>query len=108
MTIDLTPILQAAIALLAALVISRLIPWLNSRMTDDQLARTRAAVKVAVFAAEQLYGAGKGAEKLDYALNWLRNQGYDVNRAEIEAAVWQHMKQIEVLGLTQDETESPG
>lgn len=108
MTIDLTPILQAAIALLAALVTSRLIPWLNSRMTDDQLARMRAAVKVAVFAAEQLYGAGKGAEKLDYALNWLRNQGYDVNRAEIEAAVWQYMKQIEVLGLTQDETESPG
>ena len=105
MTIDLTPILQAIIALLAALVSYRLIPWLKSRTTDDQLNRMRAAVKVAVFAAEQMYGAGNGAEKLDYAINWLRSQGYEVNRAEIEAAVWEYMKQFD--SLTHEETEPP-
>ena len=87
MTIDLTTIINAIIALLAALVTYRLIPWIKARTTAEQQAQLRAAVKVAVFAAEQIFGAGNGAEKMDYALRWLRDQGFDVDSRQVEAAV---------------------
>lgn len=85
--INLTPILQALIGLLAALVTYRLIPWIKARTTSEQQAQIRAAVRIAVFAAEQLFGAGNGEAKLEYAIKWLEDQGYHVSRAEIEAAV---------------------
>lgn len=91
MNINLTPILQAIIGLLAALITYRLIPWIKARTTASQQEMMRAAVRVAVFAAEQIYGSGKGEEKLDYAFKWLEDRGYTVSRAEIEAAVYESM-----------------
>ena len=40
-----------------------------------------------MYAAEQLYGAGKGAEKLDYVISELEKRGFTADRAAIEAAV---------------------
>ena len=93
--IDLTPVVQALIALLAALITYRLIPWIKAKTTNEQQAQLRAAVKVAVFAAEQLFGAGRGAEKMDYALNWLRAQGFEIDSREIEAAVSEYLNHAE-------------
>ena len=53
--IDLTPIFQAIIALLAALVTYKLIPWIKSRTTERQQQNLFVAAKIAVMAAEQLY-----------------------------------------------------
>ena len=89
--INLTPIIQALLALLAALITYRLIPWIKERTTEAQQGNIRAAVKVLVFAAEQLYGAGTGAEKLKYVRDRLREQGYDVDTDEIEAAVAEYI-----------------
>ena len=89
--IDLTPIFQAIIALLAALVTYKLIPWIKSKTTAQQQANISALAKVAVYAAEQLYGAGQGDKKLEYAREILMSAGFNVNtdvlRAEIESAV---------------------
>lgn len=87
MTIDLTPIIQALIGLLATIVTVKVIPWIKAKTTNEQQAMLRAAVKTAVFAAEQLYGAGNGENKLEYVCEMLRNQGYEVDRVKIEAAV---------------------
>ena len=87
MNIDLTPIIQAVITLIAALITAKLIPWIKAKTTNEQQAMLRAAVKTAVFAAEQLYGAGNGGHKLEYACEMLRSQGYVVDRVKIEAAV---------------------
>ena len=91
MNINLTPIIQAIIALLAALVTYRLVPWIKARTTAAQQENMRALYKVLVFAAEQLYGAGNGHEKLEYVKDWLEEHGYDVNVAEIEAAVGEYI-----------------
>lgn len=91
MNINLTPIIQAILALLAALVTYRLIPWIKARTTASQQANMRALYKVLVFAAEQLYGAGNGKQKLEYVKDWLEEHGYDVNVAEIEAAVGEYI-----------------
>ena len=87
MSIDLTPIVQAVIALLAALVTYKLVPWIKARTTAEQQAMLGAMVRTLVYAAEQLYGAGHGAEKLDYVIGELRARGFDADRAAIEAAV---------------------
>lgn len=94
MNIDLTPIIQAILALLASLITYKLIPWIKARTTAEQQAMMRAAVKTLVFAAEQIYGAGKGAEKLDFVVKQLAAQGFTVDRVEIEAAVAEHLNSI--------------
>lgn len=92
MNIDLTPIFQAVIALLAALVTYKLIPWIKTKTDKNQQENLYAAARIAVYAAEQLYGANRGNEKLEYARQALLAAGYDVNteamRAAIESAVY--------------------
>lgn len=85
--IDLTPIFQALIALLASIITIRVIPWIKARTTAQQQEMLRAAVSVAVYAAEQLYGTGKGHDKLMYVKGQLARKGFHVDVDEIEAAV---------------------
>ena len=87
MNIDITPIIEAVIAFLAALVTYKLIPWIRARTTAEQQAMLKATAKTLVYAAEQMYGAGRGAEKLDYVIGELRERGFEADRAAIEAAV---------------------
>ena len=85
--IDLTPILEALISLLAVLVTSKLIPLIKSKTDVNQQIALSTAAKIAVYAAEQIYGAGKGEEKLDYVISRLEEKGYTVDMDAIEAAV---------------------
>lgn len=85
--IDLTPIVQAFIALLAALITAKVIPWIKSKTTTQQQILLQATVDILVSAAEQLYGAGHGPEKLQYVKNELELRGFNIDTAAIEAAV---------------------
>ena len=87
MLIDLTPIIQALISLLAILITSKLIPWIKSKTSVNQQSALSTAAKIAVYAAEQIYGAGKGEEKLDYVVTRLEEKGFTVDMDTIEAAV---------------------
>lgn len=89
MNIDLTPIIKAFLALLAALITWKVIPWIKARTTKEQQTNLRALIRVLVYAAEQVFGAGHGPDKLDYVLARLDEMGYKVDRSEIEAAVYQ-------------------
>lgn len=93
--IDLTPIFEAILALLAALVTYKLIPWIKARTTAEQQSLLAAMVRTLVYAAEQLYGAGKGAEKLDYVISELEKRGFTADRAAIEAAVAEQLNYIQ-------------
>ena len=93
--IDLTPIINAMIALIAAIVTWKLIPWINARTTNEQRATIAALIRTGVFAAEQLYNApGMGKAKFEYVQNYLGLHGYKVDIAEIEAAVGEHINGI--------------
>lgn len=85
--IDLTPIFQAIIALLAALVTYKLIPWIKARTTTAQQENLTLAARVAVYAAEQIFGAGKGAEKFEYARTSLQNCGFTFDPALLTNAI---------------------
>lgn len=85
--IDLTPVFQALIALLATIITVKVIPWIKARTTAQQQDLLAATTKVIVYAAEQLYGSGMGETKLIYVEEELRKRGYTIDRAAIEAAV---------------------
>ena len=85
--IDLTPLVQTVIALLASLVTYRLIPWIKARTTQQQQANLTAVVRTFVYAAEQLFGANSGPDKLAYVTDALHTMGYDINSQEVLAAI---------------------
>lgn len=65
----------------------RVIPWLKAKTTAQQQEYLLSTVRVLVYAAEQIYGAGRGGEKLQYVEDELRNRGFKLDTAAIEAAV---------------------
>lgn len=85
---DFTPILQALAALLAAVVTAVVVPYIKSRTTASQQAQVGEWVKIAVTAAEQIYnGSGRGREKKQYVLNWLREHGITVEEKQLDALI---------------------
>lgn len=61
----------------------------------------RLVVKMLVYAAEQIYGDGRGKDKLQYVKDQLIERGYNIDLDEIEAAVydafnkWEYLEPIE-------------
>lgn len=93
--INITPLVEAVIALAAALVTAYLIPWLRAKYNGEQLARVRIWVEIAVSAAEKLYGAGHGAEKFQHAEQILRAKGIRLDTAELMAMIDAQIKKME-------------
>ena len=94
MTIDLTPIIQALIGLLATIITVKVIPWIKAKTTNEQQAIIRATVRTLVFAAEQLFGAGNGEAKLEFVMEQLRLKGISADRNEVEAVVKEFLNTI--------------
>lgn len=93
MTFDITPIIEAVAALLAAIITAVVVPYIKSKTTADQQRQINTWVQIAVSAAEQIYaGSGRGEEKKQYVIGWLRLHGVTVDSdkldAMIEAAVY--------------------
>ena len=105
MTINLTPIFEAVLGLLAAIITYKLIPWIKSKTTVEQQKTLFAAYKVAIFAAEQLYGAGHGSEKLDYAVKYLEEKGIKVDRALLESLVYNYFNSGMIFLTEEEEAE---
>ena len=103
--IDLTPIFNAAIVLLAGIITAFVIPWVKTYVlpwiaantTEKQRNILYGLYKTAVFAAEQIYGNGYGQDKLEYAKNYIRDKGYTVDYDLIEATVREHFGHLTYL-----------
>ena len=85
--VDLTPLLQAVVSLAVTLITAFLIPWIRAKYTYEQRQRIAAAYQTVVYAAEQMFGAGMGEEKLEWAIKQLGAKGFTVDRTAIEAEV---------------------
>ena len=93
MTFDITPVMEAVAALLAAVITAVVIPNIKTKTTTDQQRQINTWVQIAVSAAEQIYnGPGRGEDKKKYVVEWLRQHGVTVDAdkldAMIEAAVY--------------------
>lgn len=91
--IDITSIVNAVIALLAAVVSTFLVPWIKGKVEAQKLEKIMDWVTIAVSAAEQIYNKSvMGEEKKQYVLDFLEGKGLtvDINSVDamIEAAVY--------------------
>ena len=86
--INLTPIALSLIALAGAIATRYLVPWLREKLGQERTARLMYCAGIAVHAAEQMFSQrGTGTEKLNYALKYLRDRGFDLSADELRAAV---------------------
>ena len=92
--VDLTPIFQALIALLAALITAKVIPWIKSKISNEHQMAMMATVKIMVYAAEQIYGAGRGDQKLAWVENALKEQGYKLDTKMIKGLIEAQVKEL--------------
>ena len=88
MEYNITTIIQAVFALIAAVITVIVIPYIKSKTTAQQQAEINAWVKIAVSAAEQIYnGSGRGPEKKAYVLDWLKKRHIAVDEAKLDAMI---------------------
>lgn len=100
MNIDVTVIVNAVIALIAAVVSTFLIPWIKSKTTSQQREQLVAWAKIAVAAAEQIYkGKGRGGEKKQYVLDFLLQNGFSINAENVNASIEAAVKQLNSEGI---------
>ena len=93
--LDFTPLVQAIITLAASAVTLFLIPWLRERYGNEKLEKVRGWVQIAVLAAEKVYGAGNGAEKLAYAEELLQQHNIYLDTDTLLAMVDAEIKKME-------------
>ncbi len=94
MKYDITVIVEAAIALISAVITCFLIPLVKSRLSAEKKERLEFWIKTAVKAAEQIFKNidKAGMQKKDYVVNFLLSKGlvFDVDEvtAMIESEVY--------------------
>ena len=85
---NITPIIEAVFALIAAIVTAVVVPYIKSRTTAAQQTEIAAWVRIAVTAAEQIYtGTGRGKEKKKYVEDWLKAHGVTVDSEKLDALI---------------------
>jgi len=96
---DITSVLEAIIALAATVLTVFVVPWISSKTTAQEREELLGWVDIAVAAAQQLYYKCSGAQRLDYALAFLEEKGFDIDDGvvvdAVEAAVLKLHRQLE-------------
>ncbi len=87
MNFDITDILEGVIALIGALVSAFLIPYLKARLSEDKRAQLSFWLKIAVEAAEQLFGSKTGQQKKEYVVSFLLSKGLVFDIDEVTALI---------------------
>jgi len=97
-TIDITPLINIVIRIVALIWVFKLLPLIKSKLSESQFNKLKAATEVVVYAAEKLYGAGHGDEKLNWAIEELRKRGFTADRAIIESYVMKLSMELDWWG----------
>ena len=94
---DLTPIVNAVIALIASIITTFLIPWIKSKIDAAKLAQIVEWVGIAVRAAEQIYNeSGMGEKKKQYVLDFLADKGFTLDPNSINAMIEAAVKELNI------------
>lgn len=96
MNIDYTELLQAIIALLATLITTFLIPYINKKLSAEKVEELRKWVEIAVHAAEQLYGSKTGQQKKEYVISLLNSKGIKFDVDDVEAMIEAEVQKLTV------------
>lgn len=83
-TINLTPLVQALVALVSVVITVYLIPCIKANTTEKEQAAINQWVVIAVLAAEQIYkGSGMGEEKKQYVVDFLMEHNLTIDMDEL-------------------------
>lgn len=86
--IDLTPVLQAIVALTVSIITYKIIPFIKTKTNIKQQEEIKAWVEIAVSAAEQIFpGKGRGQDKKKYVISWLEGKGFKLDATTLDAMV---------------------
>ena len=96
MTIDLTGIVNAVIALIGAIIARYVIPWIKNKLDDRQYDVFKALVRTGVFAAEQLFSSDMWKEKKAYVLDLLKENGYSVDSIAVDALIEATVRELRI------------
>lgn len=100
--IDLTPIFNALIVVLGAVLVKYLVPWIKSNFTAKQTEQLLAWADIAAAAAQQLYWDMDGETRKQHALSILAEKGFNINDQAVlnalEAAVLKLHSALEAQG----------
>lgn len=84
-------ILKIVIALCAALITAYLIPYIDAMRQDQKYAALLEIIDVAVRAAEQVIGEGKGklkkGEVIGFVRDWIATKGLKITDAELDQLI---------------------
>lgn len=98
--IDITYIILGLILILGGLITGFGVPFIRSKLSTDQLAALKAAARIAVYAAEQIFGAKMGKDKLAYAINLVKSllakKNLTFNDEEVRAAIEAQVKEMNI------------
>ena len=98
---DITNIISIIILLAGTVIMTVLIPGIKSKISSDSMETVYGFIKIAVAAAEQIYGSKTGQKKKQYVIDYLKGKGINVDidviesefNAMIEAAVYELSKE---------------
>lgn len=103
---DITQILLGLILILGGVFTLIVWPYIKSHVSAEQLSMLAGIAQTVVFAAEKIFGAKMGADKLAYALNLakklLEKKGLSFDEEVIRAAI---EAQVQQLNLDQKAVE---
>jgi hypothetical protein len=85
--LDLTPLAVAIISLCVVFITGVALPLAKAKWGAENVNEFLQWVRIGVQAAEQIYEFTDGKEKKKYVLNFLAEQGYNVNEAEVDSAI---------------------
>lgn len=87
MEINITALLNAIIALLAAVITTFVIPWIKRKVGNEKMTDFLRWVEIGVLAAEQMYQSFEGEEKKNYVVGLLKEKGFRFTDVEVSAAI---------------------
>lgn len=108
--IDLTPIINTGITLIALILAATLVPWIKSKLNKEQTDSLLKWAEIAAAAAQQLYWDLDGETRKQHALELLAEKGFDINSTEVqnalEAAVLKLHSALEARGQLEDTNDA--
>ena len=97
---NITQILLGIILILGGVFTLIVWPYIKSHVSAEQLSMLAGIAQTVVFAAEKIFGAKMGPDKLAYALNLakklLEKKGLDFDEEVVRAAIEAQVQQLEL------------
>ena len=95
---NITQILLGLIFILGAVISMFVLPAIKIHLSSEQIGILAGIAQTVVYAAEKIFGAKMGADKLAYALNLaktlLKKKGLDFDEDVIRAAIEAQVQQL--------------